>query len=56
MASSPPASPGPLQQRPLSAMVRPTPRSSSRMSVGSKAGGGSRASDDDTRTAVKVGE
>ncbi|SPO03620.1 related to kinesin-like protein [Cephalotrichum gorgonifer] len=54
MASSPPASPGQLPQRPMSAMVRPAPRSSSRLSQGSKAGGGSRASDDETRTAVKV--
>lgn len=56
MASSPPASPGTLPQRPLSAMVRPAPRSNSRMSVHSKAGGGSRASDEDGRTSVKVGE
>ncbi|WYZ36928.1 hypothetical protein EsH8_II_000434 [Colletotrichum jinshuiense] len=57
MASSPPASPSPgnhLPQRPMSAMVRPTPRSSSRMSMTSKHGGGSKASDDDSRTAVKV--
>ncbi|KAK0651234.1 hypothetical protein B0T16DRAFT_74972 [Cercophora newfieldiana] len=54
MASSPPASPGTLPQRPLSAMVRPAPRSNSRMSVHSKAGGGSRASDEDGRTSVKV--
>ncbi|CAK7215722.1 hypothetical protein SCUCBS95973_002574 [Sporothrix curviconia] len=46
-----PASPGP--QRPMSAMVRPAPRSNSRMSVGSK-NGGSRASDEDGRTSVKV--
>ncbi|TDZ53976.1 Kinesin-like protein KIF21B [Colletotrichum trifolii] len=55
MASSPPASPGNnLPQRPLSAMVRPSPRSNSRLSMTSKHGGGSRASDDDARTAVKV--
>nr|XP_036580001.1 kinesin family protein [Colletotrichum truncatum]KAF6787757.1 kinesin family protein [Colletotrichum truncatum] len=55
MASSPPASPGNQPpQRPLSAMVRPSPRSNSRMSMTSKHGGGSRASDDDARTAVKV--
>ncbi|KAK0747706.1 hypothetical protein B0T21DRAFT_277831 [Apiosordaria backusii] len=54
MASSPPASPGTLPARPMSAMVRPAPRSSSRMSMQSKAGGGSRASDEDTKTAVKV--
>jgi len=35
-------------------MVRPAPRSNSRMSVHSKAGGGSRASDEDGRTSVKV--
>ncbi|KAK7414241.1 hypothetical protein QQX98_006936 [Neonectria punicea] len=56
MASSPPASPGGhLPQRPLSAIASRTgPRSSSRMSVTSKTGGGSRASDDESRTAVKV--
>ncbi|KAF9878732.1 kinesin motor domain-containing protein [Colletotrichum karsti] len=55
MASSPPASPGNhMPQRPMSAMVRPTPRSNSRMSMTSKHGGGSRASDEDARTAVKV--
>ncbi|KAK3946356.1 kinesin-domain-containing protein [Diplogelasinospora grovesii] len=57
MATSPPASPGTLPQRherPLSAMVRPSPRSNSRMSMGSKAGGGSRASDEDGKTSVKV--
>ncbi|KAK3906103.1 hypothetical protein C8A05DRAFT_30040 [Staphylotrichum tortipilum] len=53
MASSPPASPATLPARPLSAMVRPAPRSTSRMSMQSKAGG-SRASDEDTKTAVKV--
>ncbi|CAN8104455.1 unnamed protein product [Discula destructiva] len=50
-SSSPPQSPTP---RPVSAMVRPAPRSSSRLSVGSKAGGGSRASDEDARTSVRV--
>ncbi|KAK6225615.1 kinesin family protein [Colletotrichum tabaci] len=55
MASSPPASPGnQLPQRPMSAMVRPTPRSNSRLSMTSKHGGGSKASDEDSRTAVKV--
>ncbi|KAF7552955.1 hypothetical protein G7Z17_g4008 [Cylindrodendrum hubeiense] len=56
MASSPPASPGGhLPQRPLSAIAsRTAPRSNSRMSTSSKTGGGSRASDDDSRTAVKV--
>ncbi|KAL1896580.1 hypothetical protein Sste5346_004614 [Sporothrix stenoceras] len=46
-----PASPG--LPRPMSVMVRPSPRSNSRMSVGSK-NGGSRASDEDGRTSVKV--
>ncbi|KAF5525256.1 Kinesin-like protein KIF21B [Colletotrichum aenigma] len=55
MASSPPASPGnQIPQRPMSAMVRPSPRSNSRLSMTSKHGGGSRASDEDARTAVKV--
>ncbi|KAJ9138602.1 Kinesin family protein [Pleurostoma richardsiae] len=55
MASSPPASPGNLPPRPMSAMVRPTPRSNSRLSMTSKGGGGgSRASDEDGRTSVKV--
>ncbi|KAK4166105.1 chromosome-associated kinesin KIF4B [Cladorrhinum sp. PSN259] len=58
MMTSPPASPATvLPQRPLSAMVRPAPRSNSRMSMASKPGGGaggSRASDEDTKTAVKV--
>lgn len=57
MATSPPSSPSPHQQRPLSAMVRAS-RSSSRMSLGSKYGGAageSRASDEDGKTAVKVG-
>ncbi|WDK10267.1 kinesin motor domain-containing protein [Colletotrichum graminicola] len=55
MASSPPASPGNhLTQRPMSAMVRPSPRSNSRMSTTSRQGGGSKASDEDIRTAVKV--
>ncbi|KAB5586184.1 hypothetical protein GE09DRAFT_56519 [Coniochaeta sp. 2T2.1] len=52
--ASPPTSPGNLPPRPLSAMVRPAPRSNSRMSVGSRTGGGSRASDEDGRTAVRV--
>lgn len=56
MAGSPPASPGTVPPRPLSAMVRPAPRSNSRMSTNSKAGGGSRASDEDGRTSVRVGE
>ncbi|UZP34292.1 hypothetical protein NXS19_002108 [Fusarium pseudograminearum] len=54
MASSPPASPGGIQ-RPMSAIAaRAQPRSTSRLSMSSKAGGGSRASDEDSRTAVKV--
>ncbi|KAJ9648015.1 hypothetical protein H2199_001792 [Coniosporium tulheliwenetii] len=54
MATSPPASPaGGVHQRPMSAMIRSN-RSSSRMSASSKHGGGSRASDEDTKTAVKV--
>ncbi|KAL2265520.1 hypothetical protein VTJ83DRAFT_6620 [Remersonia thermophila] len=52
MASSPPNSPPPA--RPLSAIIRPAPRSNSRMSVQSRTGGGSRASDEDAKTAVKV--
>ncbi|TPX11878.1 uncharacterized protein E0L32_007376 [Thyridium curvatum] len=54
MTSSPPGSPGPLPQRPMSAMVRAAPRSNSRMSTNSRAGGGSRASDEDGKTAVRV--
>ncbi|KAK9778876.1 hypothetical protein SCAR479_04112 [Seiridium cardinale] len=54
MASSPPSSPGMMPPRPMSAMVKPSPRSTSRLSMSSKAGGGSRASDEDGRTAVKV--
>lgn len=59
MAGSP-ASPTPSspqsyssQSRPMSAVLRPA-RSSSRMSISSRPGG-SRASDDDARTSVKVG-
>ncbi|KAL4802131.1 hypothetical protein BDV18DRAFT_147567 [Aspergillus unguis] len=53
MTASPPASPtGPGPQRPYSALMR-TPRSNSRMSMSSKHGG-SRASDEDGKTAVKV--
>lgn len=58
MASSPPASPSPAHklQRPLSAIAtRPQPRSNSRLSMNSKQGGESRASDEDNRTAVRVG-
>ncbi|KAJ4296757.1 hypothetical protein N0V90_006805 [Kalmusia sp. IMI 367209] len=50
--ASPPGSPPGAIQRPMSAMIRPN-RSSSRMSMSSKQGG-SRASDDDSKTAVKV--
>ncbi|KAI1759063.1 kinesin-domain-containing protein [Hypoxylon sp. FL1150] len=53
MASSPPGSPG--LPRPMSALVRTAPRSNSRLSMSSKAGGGSRNSDEDGgRTAVRV--
>jgi hypothetical protein len=52
MASSPPTSPPGVPRRPMSAMHRST----SRMSVNSKQGGGSRTSDEDgSRTSVKVG-
>ncbi|KAI1127603.1 hypothetical protein F5Y10DRAFT_242581 [Nemania abortiva] len=57
MATSPPGSPAAMSfpPRPMSAMVKPSPRSNSRLSMTSKAGGGSRASDEDGgRTAVKV--
>ncbi|KAG0635032.1 hypothetical protein HOY80DRAFT_893905 [Tuber brumale] len=47
-----PASPSFSNPRPVSAMIRPA-RSSSRLSMSSKAGG-SRASDEDARTSVKV--
>ncbi|KAF2401497.1 kinesin-domain-containing protein [Trichodelitschia bisporula] len=52
MSPSPPDSPAATKPRPMSAMVRPN-RSSSRMSMGSKHGG-SRFSDEDGKTAVKV--
>ncbi|EED13117.1 kinesin family protein [Talaromyces stipitatus ATCC 10500] len=54
MTASPPGSPtGPTPTaRPMSAVIRP-PRSMSRMSVGSRPGG-SRASDEESKTAVKV--
>lgn len=55
MASTPPASPPGALQRPSSAALQ-MQRSSSRMSISSKQGGGSRASDEDGKTAVKVGE
>ncbi|KAH6695535.1 chromosome-associated kinesin KIF4B [Plectosphaerella plurivora] len=58
-AGSPPGSPstGSFPTRPTSAMVKPSPRSNSRLSMSSKVGGagaGSRASDEDARTAVRV--
>ncbi|KAF1944480.1 kinesin family protein-like protein [Clathrospora elynae] len=53
MATSPPGSPAHGVPRPMSAMMRPN-RSSSRLSMSSKQGGGSRASDEDSKTAVKV--
>ncbi|KAH6847886.1 hypothetical protein B0I37DRAFT_354566 [Chaetomium sp. MPI-CAGE-AT-0009] len=52
--ASPPGSPSVMAPRPMSAMVRPSPRSNSRMSMQSRTGGGSRASDEDSKTAVKV--
>ncbi|KAJ5546442.1 hypothetical protein N7494_004027 [Penicillium frequentans] len=52
MTVSPPASPSGPAPRPISAVMR-TPRSSSRMSMSSRQGG-SRASDEDGKTAVKV--
>lgn len=55
MAISPPASPHSVFERPSSA-ARHVQRSSSRMSVGTKPGGSSKGSDEDTKTAVKVGE
>ena len=61
MASSPPGSPQGGPSRPASAMMRPPPRTGSRMSMTSKVGGGglgggSRASDEDSKTSVKVGK
>ncbi|KAI9780571.1 MAG: hypothetical protein M1816_002821 [Peltula sp. TS41687] len=53
MASSPPSSPAGRPQRPLSALLQAR-RSSSRISVSSKQGGGSRASDEEGKTSVKV--
>ncbi|PWY66084.1 kinesin family protein [Aspergillus heteromorphus CBS 117.55] len=53
MTGSPPGSPAGAPQRPISAIMR-TPRSTSRLSMSSKHGGGSRASDEDGKTAVKV--
>ncbi|KAL8840659.1 MAG: hypothetical protein Q9205_001458 [Flavoplaca limonia] len=51
LASSPPASPP--TARPLSAVFQ-SARTSSRLSINGKAAGGSRASDDDSKTLVKV--
>ncbi|KZF19439.1 kinesin-domain-containing protein [Xylona heveae TC161] len=53
--ATPPASPSTAvgSPRPFSSVIRPT-RSSSRMSMSSKQGGGSRASDEESRTSVKV--
>lgn len=53
MTVSPPASPTGAPPRPISAVMR-TPRSTSRLSMSSRQGG-SRASDEDGKTAVKVG-
>jgi hypothetical protein len=55
MASSPPGSPLGDRPRPVSQMMRAAPRTNSRMSMTSKGGGGSRASDEDGKTSVKVG-
>ncbi|KAJ6057509.1 hypothetical protein N7460_000783 [Penicillium canescens] len=52
MTVSPPASPTGAPPRPISAVMR-TPRSNSRLSMSSRQGG-SRASDEDGKTAVKV--
>ncbi|KAJ5678127.1 uncharacterized protein N7477_003760 [Penicillium maclennaniae] len=52
MTVSPPASPSGPAPRPISAVMR-TPRSNSRLSMSSRQGG-SRASDEDGKTAVKV--
>lgn len=53
MTVSPPGSPTGAPPRPISAVMR-TPRSTSRLSMSSRQGG-SRASDEDGKTAVKVG-
>ncbi|KAF1817071.1 kinesin family protein [Eremomyces bilateralis CBS 781.70] len=52
IAASPPGSPPEKAPRPMSVMVRPN-RSASRMSTSSRQGG-SRASDEDSKTSVKV--
>ncbi|KAE8349760.1 hypothetical protein BDV28DRAFT_54767 [Aspergillus coremiiformis] len=53
MTASPPGSPTGVPQRSFSGIMR-TSRSTSRLSMSSKHGGGSRASDEDGKTAVKV--
>ncbi|KFZ11763.1 hypothetical protein V502_07419 [Pseudogymnoascus sp. VKM F-4520 (FW-2644)] len=57
MATSPPGSPVPAQ-RPMSVLMRPSTRSTSRLSMtgklGGAGGGGSRASDEDGKTSVRV--
>ncbi|PYH31763.1 kinesin family protein [Aspergillus neoniger CBS 115656] len=53
MTGSQPESPADAPQRPFSGIMR-TPRSTSRLSMSSRHGGGSRASDEDGKTAVKV--
>jgi hypothetical protein len=52
MATSPPTSPAEKPRRPASALMRPQ----SRTSASSIKMGGSRASDDDGKTSVKVGK
>ncbi|KAI5305866.1 Nucleoporin nup84, partial [Ascosphaera pollenicola] len=56
MIVSPPTSPTGANgnYRPMSMLAKPRDRSGSRMSLGSRNGTGSRASDEDTRTAVRV--
>ncbi|KAL5347204.1 hypothetical protein ACLOAV_007513 [Pseudogymnoascus australis] len=58
MATSPPGSPGVPAQRPMSVLMRPSTRSTSRLSMtgklGGAGGGGSRASDEDGKTSVRV--
>lgn len=53
MTVSPPGSPTGAPPRPINAVMR-TPRSASRLSMSSRQGG-IRASDEDGKTAVKVG-
>ncbi|OBT79020.1 hypothetical protein VF21_02487 [Pseudogymnoascus sp. 05NY08] len=58
MATSPPGSPDVPAQRPMSVLMRPSTRSTSRLSMTGKLGGqgagGSRASDEDGKTSVRV--